>query len=149
MLLKGTLILVMGLGLVADAPKDEAAKKDLEKLQGDWVLQSLEHKGMKSPEEAVKTFSRKIKESTYTATWETEEGTHSVSGKMTLDPTKSPKTLEVVFTEGSAKGKKMLGIYKIEGDTQTICVGDPDSGTRPTAFDSDQGTLAVWKRAKR
>jgi len=149
MLLKATLVLVMGLSLVTDPPKDEAIKKELEKLQGDWVLQSLERKGKKSPEEAVKTFARKIKDNVYTATWETEEGTHSVRGKMTLDPTMSPKTLDVVFLEGSAKGKKMLAIYKLEGDTQTICVGDPDSGERPTAFDSDQGTLAIWKRAKK
>ena len=38
-------------------------------------------------------------------------------GTQKLDPSKSPKTLDVTVTEGLNKGAVMLGIYELGGDT--------------------------------
>ena len=46
--------LTVGLLVAADAPKDEAAKKDLEKLQGTWALVSAERDGKRLPDAEVK-----------------------------------------------------------------------------------------------
>lgn len=69
---------------------------------------------------------------------------------MKLDPTKNPKWIDIIFTEGPEKGKTRLGIYGLEGDTQKICYGDLDKN-RPTEFVSKPGTghrLVVFKRVK-
>ena len=46
------------------------------------------------------------------------------------------------------KGQTMLGIYKLEGGTQTVCFALPGQ-KRPTQFDSRQGTFTAWKRPTR
>jgi uncharacterized protein (TIGR03067 family) len=43
------------------------------------------------------------------------------AGTQKLVPSKSPKTLDVMVTEGLKKGAVMLGIYEIDGDTLRVC----------------------------
>jgi uncharacterized protein (TIGR03067 family) len=148
MLTSALMVLVAGTLLTADAPKDDAVKKDLQQLQGEWALQASERNGEKRPEAQLKTFKRTITDNKYTVTWEDEEGSREFTGVMTLDPTQKPKTVDVEVPDGPNKGQKMLGIYKIEGDKHTVCVAAPD-GPRPTDFDSKQGSLHVWKRVKK
>jgi uncharacterized protein (TIGR03067 family) len=125
-----------------DGPKD-----DLAKLKGDWTLVYTEAEGKKRTPENFKEFRRMITGDTFLVTIETDEGVHTVGGKFKLDPAKSPKTIDVEMTEGPAKGKSFKGIYKFEGDTQVICLAAPDKD-RPTKFDSNEGTVTVWKRPK-
>ena len=106
---------------------------------------SSERDGEKTPEDFVKTFKRTVKGDTYVVTFEDGEGEHAISGKYTLDPTKTPKWIDAHVKDGGMKGKTMVGIYKIEDDVHTLCVAQPGKD-RPTAFDSKQGTLLVWKR---
>ena len=42
-------LVTAGLLLAADAPRDEAAQKDLERMQGDWAADSYVQDGMKVP----------------------------------------------------------------------------------------------------
>ena len=61
-----------------------------------------------------------------------------------LDPTKSPKEFDVEWTPG----KFYHGIYRIEGDTLTLCHANPGQ-PRPTEFAGSGGTTycGVYKRA--
>jgi uncharacterized protein (TIGR03067 family) len=66
-----------------------------------------------------------------------------------LDPSATPARMDLAF-EWNKTERKKLAIYKVEGDTLTICWGQ----TRPTKFkcdDRDGGGsyLAVFKRVKR
>jgi uncharacterized protein (TIGR03067 family) len=68
----------------------------------------------------------------------------------TLDPGRDPKGITIAYTEGPDKGKRLRGIYRVEGDTLTICTGAPD-GAAPSAFTTRVGsdsTLFVLKRQK-
>jgi hypothetical protein len=56
--------------------------------------------------------------------------------------------VDVLITDGPLKGKTRLGIYKIEGDRETVCLAQP-SRPRPNRFDSKQGAIHVWKRVKK
>jgi uncharacterized protein (TIGR03067 family) len=68
-------------------------------------------------------------------------GTH-VNGSRKLDPSKNPK--EITLAPDNSN-KSLLGIYKLEGDTLTLCLGDK----RPTDFKARKGsTLWVLKREK-
>jgi uncharacterized protein (TIGR03067 family) len=68
-------------------------------------------------------------------------------GTFTLDATRTPKTIDLT----PAGAKPILGIYKLEKETLTICYGEPGK-PRPTAFAAKAGsghTLMVWVREKK
>src|SRR4051794_40353192 len=60
----------------------------------------------------------------------TYEGTYEI------DPEKKPKSLDVRVEEGANEGKTFRMIYKIDGDTLTIC--EPRDNDRPTEFTSKE-----------
>ncbi len=72
----------------------------------------------------------------------------SLSAKWTLDPTREPKAVDLIFLSEGSSGNGLLrrGIYRIEGDRHILCLADRSDEERPTAFDSNLGTLVVWKR---
>jgi uncharacterized protein (TIGR03067 family) len=71
-------------------------------------------------------------------------------GTFTVDPSKSPKHIDVAATAGMDKGMKWQGIYELDGDTLRAVVGPTDKA-RPTKFENPaEGVRAfTLKRAKR
>jgi uncharacterized protein (TIGR03067 family) len=133
--------------LVAADAKDDA-KKELERLQGDWIMVSTERNGEALPDEQVKAVKRTIKDDAFTVT---RDGETLAKGKFTIDPSKSPKTIDVTWTEGDNKDKTIMGIYEIDGANQKICYASLGKD-RPKEFSSkgEEGiTLSVWKRVKK
>ena len=73
-----------------------------------------------------------------------------IKAKITVDPSKTPKTIDYQMTGGFTKGKTQLGIYELDGDTFKSCFGKPGA-ERPTDFTTKPGdgrTFSVWKREK-
>ncbi len=125
----------------------DAVKKDLAALQGEWSMASGAADGQAMPDEMTKQMKRVCKGDETTTTM---AGQMFLKAKITLDPTKKPKTIDYEMTDGFTKGKKQLGIYEIDGDTFKSCFASP-GGERPTDFTSKSGdghTLSVWKRDK-
>ena len=125
----------------------EATKKDLAQLQGEWSMVSGSADGQPMPDEMRKQMKRVCKGDETTTTM---GGRIFLKSKITLDPSKKPKTIDYQMTDGFTKGKTQLGIYEVDGDTFKSCFGKPD-GDRPTDFTSKPGdgrTLSVWKREK-
>ena len=92
--------------LAAEQPSDEASKKDLEKLQGDWVAVSIIRDGEKYADDEAQALFRTIKGNEYTvARFDKALG----GGTFTLDATKKPKTIDV--TPLTPKGKAPLVLY--------------------------------------
>jgi uncharacterized protein (TIGR03067 family) len=130
--------------LAADAPKEDS-KKDMEKLQGEWILASLERDGEQLPEEQAKSRKRSIKGDKFTIT---RDGETLAQGTFTLDASKKPKTLDAKL-EGNDEA--VQAIYELDGDTFKMCYAQPGQ-PRPKEFagKADSGhTLAVWKRVKK
>lgn len=72
-------------------------------------------------------------------------------GRQTLDPSRSPKAIDVTMTEGPSKGTVMLGIYEFDGDTLKVCF-DAEGKKRPAEFTSPPGSptfVNVHKRVKK
>jgi len=141
------LVLTAGLLVAAEDAKDDAAKKDLKKMEGSWVLSSGVDNGKKASDTKLKDSRLTFEEDKHTVKVDgkTYKGTH------TLDATKKPKTIDVMDTEGPFKGKTVLGIYELDGDEFKICYAAPGKD-RPKDFSAKAGTghhSHVWKREKK
>jgi uncharacterized protein (TIGR03067 family) len=147
------LTLLAGPLLAACAYAVGPAGGDLQRLQGDWVLESLEING-----KAVVIDSLKI-DGTPLAPRLTVKGeryTLYLADKpfamvCRLDPGHTPRKITLTVFEGADKGKAFRGIYKLEGDRFTICRALDSTHPRPTAFATtpDSGLIkGVWKRPK-
>jgi RNA polymerase sigma-70 factor (ECF subfamily) len=126
----------------AAADKEEVSKEE-RKFLGTWAVQSCEVGGQKVPEEKFKktrfTFAPKGK-------W-TRKGDREEEGTYKLDHSKKPKAITITTDQRGTE----LGIYKLDGDTLTICI-EASGNKRPTEFATKEGTrvnLIVFKRVKK
>lgn len=141
-------VLVPMVALVA-AGDDKKAEADLKAMVGKWKVEKAEMGG-KDLTDFAKEMQFEIRQGgKYTA----KIGDETDEGAFTVDPSKSPKELDVKPTSGPNKGKTVKGIYKIEVDTLTVCYGfEADKAARPTKFDSKDGDktlLMTYKREKK
>jgi uncharacterized protein (TIGR03067 family) len=130
---------------VAADTKDNEAKKELEKLQGTWYMAALEVEGQQVAEEKLQSATLTIKGDKYTVT--VKDTTYETV--ITLDPSKKPKAIDMVFTDGPNKDKIHRGIYELDGDTFKLCRAREPDDERPTEFASQpkSGVFVVtWKR---
>jgi RNA polymerase sigma factor (sigma-70 family) len=128
----------------APAGKDEAPK-DEDKIVGTWAFMSFEKGGQKEPEEDFKE-AKLIFAADGKLTAKLPKG--EKAGTYKLDPATKPKAITITTENGST----ILGIYKLEKDTLTVCLGDENDNDRPTEFASKEGTkvvLVVLKREKK
>src|SRR5207249_874334 len=92
--------------IAADAPAEEAVKKELANFQGDWKLVSAERDG--KPDESFKGYHSIIKGNQLTG----KQGDMTMTSTIKIDPTRTPKTIDVTLVDGPDKGKTRLGIYE-------------------------------------
>ncbi len=150
--MKPLLLLAVTLGPLAAAPDpSKDGKGDLKKLAGDWTFTSYEAGGRALSQGLREGARWSVKGDKYTfdpgplSSWLGQKGT------IKLDPAKKPAAIDLAITFGPDKGKEQLGIYRIEGDTVTICLARPGAKERPTEFTStkDNGhILTTIKRGK-
>jgi uncharacterized protein (TIGR03067 family) len=79
-----------------------------------------------------------------------EIGDMTETGTLKLDPSKTPATLDIKIADGPDKGKTQLAIYKLDGDTFTLCFARPEQD-RPKEFTAKAGSehaVFVFKRQK-
>jgi uncharacterized protein (TIGR03067 family) len=68
----------------------------------------------------------------------------------TLDPSQSPRAIDLVHTQGMHQGKAQLGIYECDGKRLRFCASRPGQ-PRPADFEARKGdgnTVAEWKFVK-
>ena len=105
---------------------------DLDRLQGNWNIVSLEMDGQKMSGGGARIvvqgnrFTSIAMGATYEGTVEVEEST-------------SPKRFDLHFDEGPEKGNTSLGIYELDGDSWKICLTTRGS-ERPKKFAAPPGT---------
>jgi len=141
---RGSLAVVaVGLFVTAGAADSDAVKQELKKFEGTWAVVSTAKGGKKA--ELGKSDSLRIilKGTTYKLQFNgkvVDEGTFKV------DPTKTPKWLDITPAKG--QGKTIRGVYELKDDTYTVCTAGYDE-ERPTALKSEPGNNNFLQTAKR
>jgi uncharacterized protein (TIGR03067 family) len=105
---------------------------DLDRLQGNWNITSLEIEGQPMPSTGSRIIIAGDRFTTIAMGAE-------YAGTIEIDPAKKPKRFDLAFTEGPEKGSRSLGIYELEGDTWRICLGLTGK-TRPRKFATAPGS---------
>jgi uncharacterized protein (TIGR03067 family) len=142
------LALLLG-GVRADekeGDKAEAVKEEWKRLNGTWGVVRLvvDDKEVPVPKGKV---TLTLKDGKFT-----DRVGDKVLGEGTaeIDPTTSPKSLDIRATSGPNKGKSSLAIYEVKGDTLRVCWAAPGK-PRPKKLESKEGSghdLFTYKRAK-
>lgn len=141
----GTVVL-----FVAPAGGDDKEKSDKDKLQGDWTLVSSETGDLgKKDEKEVKRRKLVVKDDGWQHFQDDKAPAVAITFK--LDPAKSPKEVDFEAKAPAApKAVQTKGIYKLEGDTLTVCRTFAVNVARPTEFKATKGVvLEVYKRAEK
>jgi len=129
-----------------DRPTPAAIQDELKRFEGTWSYASVVADGKPAPKESLKASRLVLKGDRFTMT--TPESTHK--GTYSVDPTVTPKTIDVTFIEGPRAGKTIKGIYDLTGDTCKVCIALDDQ-PRPTEFASKPGNgyvLEILRREK-
>jgi uncharacterized protein (TIGR03067 family) len=141
-------LLAAGLLVTAGPAGEDASKKDLAALQGDWAAVSFVIDGTKLSDDEAQSIFRTIKGNEYTLFLFSKPLTR---GTFQIDAAKKPRAIDVLAADGPAKGKTVLGIYELQGDRLQICTAQPGKD-RPADFLAKKGsghTLQVWEREKK
>jgi uncharacterized protein (TIGR03067 family) len=144
-------VLLLGVTLTVGAPaiKDPPPKKDAG-IYGEWVVQSMTMGGKQNARAPAETIYQFTPEGQWLIRREGATA-KSVPRDIKIDAKASPATIDVVYpmpAAGGAAPRNMLGIYRIDGDTLTLCFS-PGGGERPTAFESPDGARVMLMTLKR
>jgi uncharacterized protein (TIGR03067 family) len=132
----------------------EKGKTDLAALQGSWVIVEKEFMGKKAAkEEVARLKGEMIIEKNVVSQWAEDLGEKRLVSRSTLklDPKARPRHMDMTYTGGDLKGKTVLGIYELNGDTLKACYSMEDE-KRPTEFAGKQdgkAFLLIYKRVKK
>ena len=98
--MKRQLLGVLAIGLLLGADAKDDAKVELDKLQGTWVLDSVETKGKELPKDKIMANTLVIKGDKFIRT----AGDKPLpDATFTIDPTKKPKWIDQMFTDKDGK----------------------------------------------
>lgn len=128
--------------VVAGDGTDKAALKEIKRFEGDWKLIALVHdgKGIEPAGNVLKIRGDRI----------TEKSSEDVL-RITLNPGKNLKEIDLIGVEGRHKGETMPGVYILDGDLLVICHAHVSDKGRPTDFacvPESGRRLLVFQRAK-
>lgn len=137
--------LLVGLALVVGAPgAKEEPKKEAASIVGEWVGEKAVRGGKETP----------VPEGGITFTFTTEgkmmvsqggkASQEAIAYKVDLKKKPAEISMEAPGDKGTIKG-----IFKIEGDTLTLCIAQGKDGEQPTKFESGEGSKTMLMTLKR
>ena len=139
--IRTTVAVFLSLIFVATARPVEADAKMAPNLKGRWIVTSAERNG--KPDEDIKGHLLRFGKKKFTI----RKGKKVLyQGTYRLDPSTKPASIDFMHTGGALKGKTWKGIYKLAGETLTICDNSADlEKPRPKTFETkaESGHLLV------
>jgi uncharacterized protein (TIGR03067 family) len=138
------LIAGMAWGIAAPAPKEVPKKETPSPIIGVWQCESMTYGGQAAPPgvtEMVYEFTAEGKLIIrYTKGAAPKEQAYTVNDK------KEPSHIDWVIRKNAGT---ILGIYKVDGDSLTVCFSDGYEGKRPAKFESPVGSKEMLYKFKR
>jgi uncharacterized protein (TIGR03067 family) len=117
-------------------PNYDPVKEDMKRLEGAWDY------AVSRGDLAVT-----IRAGTYTSA--DSKGNVVLAAVMKIDPTRTPKWLDMTYIAGPLKGQTLQAIYELKGDMFTLCIQMDGTG-RPNAFRKDGNfDFCVLRRQKK
>jgi uncharacterized protein (TIGR03067 family) len=139
---------ILAFTLIAPIARSDAPKADeMKKLEGEWQAVEVEINGKKrtNDDDEVKKLRVVIKGNNMTI--RSSDGAGAERKKtFKIDPSKSPKEIDITSLDGQEKDQIAAGIYKFEKDRLIICIPNfKDPTVRPKEFKAgaDDGVLLV------
>jgi uncharacterized protein (TIGR03067 family) len=135
--------------VLAGSDGNDRTRKDLLALQGKWKTVGGEIAGQPFPKDGIPPFSMVIgADGKSIGQFSDQEFKFTIK----IDANSEPKTIVNDHETGAEKGKKQYGIYKLEGDKFTVCVGPAGTSEadRPKKFSSTNSgnVVFVFERVK-
>jgi uncharacterized protein (TIGR03067 family) len=140
------LICLTAYSVPAGQPKE--AKKDADPLQGTWLVEGLDYNGKDFKDKFKISFV--IKGNTMIVEGDGEVRKEYAKMTFKLDPSTTPKCIDLKVSEGVQLDATMEGIYEVKDDQLRICI-KVFGQDRPTEFKSPDGgstALLTLKRKK-
>lgn len=116
----------------------------LDRLQGEWRLDSLEVDGAAMPA-AMLSHTRILFDGDR---FLTESPEANYDGVFTINLNSRPPQIDIAFVEGPEAGNTCYGIYELDGDSLTLCLGLAGA-PRPVAFVTARGSGHALERLYR
>jgi uncharacterized protein (TIGR03067 family) len=146
-MLRAIAVLVLVGGWEA-AQEADLAKKDLEALQGEWMMAAMEANGQEVAPDRLRDTVLVVKGDVYRIK---VKGKDTPAMTIKLMPKKRLSEIDMVAQDGVNKDKVHKGIYEVTKDTIKICRGLTPEQERPVQFGSWPNTnifVVTWKRVK-
>lgn len=135
----------LALAVVMSSAGDDASKKELANLEGVWSFSQVEVDGTQRPAPAFPANKVIVlKDGRYVAV----QGARITHGLVKLDPSATPRHVDLKIADGPTKGRTALGIYDLDGDTYKFCAS-LSGKDRPSAFASPAGSGTIFQVMKR
>jgi uncharacterized protein (TIGR03067 family) len=144
------LLPVLCVVLLLGADKKDDGKKDAEKLQGKWVVKSVERGGqavdLDKEEHVPQALTFKDDKITVAI-----KGGNKHEGTFKLGRDGKLGTLDLTPEEEDKKDRVIKALYRLDGDKLTVCVNEGKQGDRPKEIAAKEGShcmVAVFTREK-
>lgn len=123
-----------------------ASAQEPKGVEGNWVPTEMYQSGQRLADAYLTVTKLALDGGKYRLT----VGAKKATGTYKLDAKTDPKAIDIKIEEGDGKGEAYLGLYKLDGDTLTIC-HTLNGKARPAKLEStaeNGAILVVYKRAK-
>ena len=137
----------VGLLVAGSALADEKKPGGKDSFEGTWKLTSVEINAQPLSMEVLQQARLTVQGPKYTLVL----GDTRLEMTHVLFADQQPKAMDLTVAEGPEKGQVFRAIYKLDGDTLTVCRNIKAGVDRPTEFATKPDTglmLGVWKRHK-
>jgi len=130
----------------AQPASEEKAKKDLERMQGTWIMHALEVDGKDVPTPKLQDTILIVKGDEYRTKVKKME---PAGFRLKLDSSKNPRTIDMIRKLPDGTEEVIKGIYTFENDLLKICRGLTSAQERPNQFATWPNTnyfVVTWKK---